>query len=116
MTAPLPLKTIATRIRIHLERIEALPKALENHGAESVVHPPNVPYCTKGAKSAPLFYRPGAWVAGGWVNVRYVSYQLTYSFRRADAEAYLAWLDAGNVGKHYVSIEALRRENEKVAE
>ena len=31
----------------------------------------------------------------------YVSYQGEASLKKAEAEAYLAWLDAGNVGRHY---------------
>jgi len=38
---------------------------------------------------------------GRYVQVQYVSYQGHSSLTRAEAEKYLAWLDAGNVGRHY---------------
>jgi hypothetical protein len=38
---------------------------------------------------------------GNRVSVMYVSYQGTSKLARADALAYLAWLDAGNRGKHF---------------
>jgi hypothetical protein len=31
----------------------------------------------------------------------YISHQGECFLKRAEAEKYLAWLDAGNVGKHY---------------
>lgn len=37
----------------------------------------------------------------GRVLVRYVDYQGSTTMSLAEAEAYLAWLDAGNVGTHY---------------
>src|SRR5258708_35698179 len=47
------------------------------------------------------FFRAGAWHAGRYVAVQYVSYQGAHHFTRAEAEQYLAWLEQGGIGKHY---------------
>lgn len=39
--------------------------------------------------------------AGRYVRVRYLAYDRNYHLSRSEAEEYLAWLDAGHVGKHY---------------
>ena len=49
------------------------------------------------------YYTSGAHVGGRYVAIRYISYQGTSKLTRERAEAYLAWLDAGNVGKHFES-------------
>lgn len=85
------LKEIASRINAHLKRIEADPKLN--------------PYDRPGGCRP--YYMAGAWAAGRWVGVKYVSYQGFRNLSKADAERYLDWLDAGNVGRHY---EALRGE------
>ena len=74
---------IAQRIDAHLKRFENDP----------VINDRPYPYT--------LYYRASAYVAGGWVRIRYVSYKSYSALRKADAERYLAWLDAGNVGSHY---------------
>jgi len=52
------------------------------------------------------YYGAGAWYSGGSkLGVRYISYQSQTFLTRSEAEAYLAWLDAGNVGRHYRSLE-----------
>lgn len=84
-------KDIAARIDAHLRRFEA-DKVINTLHVESKTH---------------RFYHAGAWANAGWVNVRYVSYQGVTSLKKADAEKYLAWLDAGNVGRHW---EALRED------
>ena len=48
-----------------------------------------------------LFWYPVCYRAGPRVKVKYVSYQYESSLTKAEAEQYLAWLDAGNVGRHY---------------
>lgn len=52
------------------------------------------------------FWQAGAFASGAWVNVRYVSYQGVTSLRKPDAERYLEWLHAGNVGKHYAALQS----------
>jgi hypothetical protein len=47
------------------------------------------------------FWHAGAHRAGRFVMVAYISYQATSSLTKNEAEAYLAWLDAGNKGRHY---------------
>jgi hypothetical protein len=42
-----------------------------------------------------------AWASGRWVVIRYVSYQGMSNLTKQDAEKYLSWLQAGNIGKHY---------------
>mgnify|MGYP001558225105 CR=1 FL=1 len=74
---------IAQRIHAHLTRFKADP----------VINAPR-----NGVKP---YYLAGATAAGGWVQVCYVNYQGYRALRKADAERYLAWLDAGNVGSHY---------------
>jgi len=44
------------------------------------------------------YYRATAYRGGAYVRVRYISYQGAQSLTRAEATAYLAWLDAGNAG------------------
>jgi hypothetical protein len=77
---------IAQRINEHLKRFETDPviNAPMNHGMKVT------PY-----------YNAGASNGGRYVAVGYVSYQNTSFLTKAQALEYLAWLDAGNVGKHY---------------
>lgn len=42
---------------------------------------------------------------GPKISVKYISFQHTSTLSKAEAEKYLEWLEAGNVGRHY---EALR--------
>jgi hypothetical protein len=77
------LREIAQRIDAHLDRFEADPKI------NKVVH---------GMRS---YYYAGARVAGRWVSVAYISFQGPSSLDRERALRYLAWLDAGNIGRHY---------------
>ena len=51
------------------------------------------------------YYYAHARRAGRFVRVCYISYQGGYPLTGAEAERYLAWLDAGGVGRHF---EALR--------
>jgi hypothetical protein len=83
------LDEIASRINAHLKRFEADPKI-------------NV---ARGGNLRPYYYA-GAHRRGRFVGVRYVSFQGVRSISKADAERYLAWLDAGNEGRHH---EALRQ-------
>jgi hypothetical protein len=83
MKSPLPtLQEIAARIKVHLKRFEASP-------AVNIEVNMRKPY-----------YFANAWRTGRYVAVVYVSYNSPHCMEKADALAYLAWLDAGNVGTH----------------
>lgn len=77
------LDEIASRILAHLKRFEADKKI-------------------NASKYGVPYYMVNAYRAGTRVGVAYVAYQYHSKLKKADAEAYLAWLDAGNVGTHYV--------------
>lgn len=79
------LSEIAARILAHLRRFESDPKTNKIHPVSKVT-----PY-----------YDVNVHQGGGRVRVRYVSYQGTSSLTRTKAEQYLAWMDAGNIGRHY---------------
>lgn len=79
------LTEIAARIHAHMRRFETDPK----------INAPDPVYRTRN------YYCAGAYRAGSFVGLRYVSYHCAWHLRRADAQRYLAWLDAGNVGTHY---------------
>jgi hypothetical protein len=87
------LEEIADRINEHLKRFEA----------DSVINAPN-----PNSKSCP-FYQAAAIRNGRYVAVKYVSYQHTSNLTRDEAEKYLAWLDAGNVGKHNQALAEQQR-------
>ena len=83
------LAEIADRINAHLQRFEADPQI------------------NKAIHTLKPYFWAGAGVAGRFVRVGYISFQGGSSLSKADAERYLAWLDAGNVGRHF---EAFRHE------
>lgn len=83
------LDEIAKRISQHLRRFERDPKI-------------NTVDARSGLKS---YYFAGAGRAGPRLSISYVNYQGSTTITKEDALEYLAWLDAGNVGRHY---EALR--------
>lgn len=83
-TKPLTLTEIAARIRAHLARFEA----------DKTINAAN-------ARGSRPYYCVNAWRAGKYVGVKYISYQGPRMLDRPTAHAYLAWLDAGNVGRHY---------------
>ena len=84
------LKDIASRIDSHLKRFEHTPS----------LNPLDRKYGTR-----PYFWA-NSYAAGRFVYVTYISYQGTDHLTKDEATRYLAWLDAGNVGRH---IEALAR-------
>lgn len=85
------LTEIAERINAHLKRFERDAKINIRHQIFN-----RTPY-----------YNAGAGIAGRYVHVGYVSYgQDDSHLTRTEAEKYLVWLDAGNVGKHYNQMEA----------
>jgi hypothetical protein len=79
------LTEIAKRIDAHLKRFEADP-VINARPAPNRIQP---------------YYRAYAWVAGRYVAVSYVTFQGHSNLTKEQAAAYLAWLDAGNVGQHY---------------
>lgn len=91
MTAGLPkgsapkLRDIASRIDAHLKRMQADSK---------------INGVLPGREIRP-FWNAGAFVAGRFVGVRYVSFQGETNLTKADALAYLAALDSGQNVKHY---------------
>lgn len=97
----LKLRELAARITEHLRRFERDPKINVCHQWE---------HDGKVVKGRPPYYYAGASAAGSRVFVHYVPFQGHSSLTRAEAEAYLAWLDAGNVGRHY---EQQRQQKER---
>lgn len=87
----LTLTEITSRINRHLKRFESNPtiNVSREHGGKR-------------------YYYAGAYRAGRYVGVRYVSYQGSDNLTREQAEKYLEKLDAGFVGRHF---EALREES-----
>jgi hypothetical protein len=85
--AKLPLATLAARIRVHLQRMEQDPKI-------------NVAKVGHRMGLQPYFL---SWASrnGRFVGIRYVSFQGNTNLTREQAAQYLAWLDAGNNGKHH---------------
>ena len=82
------LTEIAARIDAHLKRFESSLK----------INPPAEGYGSE------LYYDARAYVGGRWVYVSYVSYQDNSNLSKADAERYLAWMDAGNIGRHWEAL------------
>lgn len=95
---PVPLREIADRIDAHLRRFERDP---------SINKTPTFTSYKDGKQHQGVkpYYCAGAHVPArsARVHVRYVSFQGVSLLPRAEAEQYLAWLDAGNVGTHYTA-------------
>jgi hypothetical protein len=83
----LSLQELAERINAHLQRFEADAKINAPRGQRMQT----TPYFHAGA---------GAGASSRRVQLCYVEYQGQTLLTRAQAARYLAWLDAGNVGKH----------------
>lgn len=79
------LGEIAERIAAHLRRFEADP----------VINP------TREGRRIRAYYSPSALVRGSRVGIAYVSFQPETCLTKSAALGYLAWLDAGNVGRHW---------------
>lgn len=88
-TANLPLPTtleeIAQCIHAHFQRFERDPRINKRTSSNSILP----------------FYNAGASANKKIVHVTYISFQLTTKLSKDEALAYLAWLDAGNIGTHY---------------
>lgn len=94
MAQAIKLDEIAKRIHAHLKRFERDPEI-------------NKEYSDEGRKGLQLhpYYHAGASSSGNRVLVQYVAYQGSSGLTKAQALQYLAWLDAGNVGKHWKALE-----------
>ena len=79
------LAEIAERIAAHLRRFEASPAI-------------NAP---RDGRRINAYHNPSAFVRGSRIGVGYVSFQSETCLTKPEALAYLAWLDAGNVGRHF---------------
>ena len=79
------LKEIAEKISAHLARFER----------DAMINKP----CPTLKKRPYYFAR--AFASGNRVGVVYVNYQHHSYLTKADAIAYLDWLDAGNIGDHW---------------
>jgi hypothetical protein len=87
------LKEIAERINAHLKRIEADPELNQYKNA------------THRQMKLKPYWNSCAWYGHGTrMGIRYISYQGNQTLTKADALEYLAWLDAGNNGKHYEAL------------
>ncbi len=93
------LTETAARISAHLKRFEADDGI--NRSKRQGAYLGTKPY-----------YGAGAIRSGRFVGVKYVSYQGRYNLKRDEAEAYLAWLDDGNVGRHFEFQRAKERRTE----
>ena len=91
---PPTLTEIGRRIDAYLKRFEADP----------VINKRDRKYMTQ------PFYMAGAGRSGNRVWTLYVSYQGVSYLTRAEAESYLAWLDAGNVGTRFTQEHELREQ------
>lgn len=86
------LAEIAKRISEHLRRFEADKNGVNKENAQGLR-----PY-----------YSSMSWASGSRVGVCYVSFQGREFLTKADASKYLAWLDAGNIGRHYKMLKQER--------
>lgn len=85
------LAEIAERISVHLKRFESdtgdINRDEHGHGVNG-----------RGLRP---YYLAQAVAVGSRVFVQYISYQGHSSLKKNEALAYLEWLDAGNVGRHF---------------
>lgn len=97
------LDEIAKRIAAHLRRFERDPeinrkRKYDEAAKRWVDH--------QGGLGS--YWHASAQRAGSRVAVVYVSYQGATNLTRGEALAYLAWLDAGNVGTHWSALRLAR--------
>jgi hypothetical protein len=78
------LTEVAAKIDAYLKKFEADPKINVKLDSRTIS-----PY-----------WQAGAYQVGRFVGIIYVRFQGSFHLKRDEAEKYLAWLDAGNVGKH----------------
>lgn len=87
------LTEIASRIDAHLKRFENDPEINAPRDA------------TREQDRVGRYFRAYSWGSGRYVYVVYISFQGKIALTKPEAEKYLAWLDAGNVGKHWLALE-----------
>lgn len=83
---------LADAIHAHLKRFEKSPK-INKIDPHYKTHP---------------YYYVSAAQCGRRVEVTYVTYQGASKLSKEQAEGYLVWLDAGNVGTHYEYFESVK--------
>lgn len=66
---------------------------------------PNINIIHDGPHGWSDYYNARAHRSGRYVQIIYISYQTPNNLDRNQAEKYLAWLKAGNKGKHYKSFQ-----------
>jgi hypothetical protein len=86
---------IADRISAHLARFEADP----------IINAP-APSRMGSSEGLKKYWHSRARQAGAYVGIVYIAYQGASNISKAEALRYLAWLDAGNVGRHYEALRA----------
>jgi len=89
----LTLTKIADRIDGYLHKLEKVPHLFPHH-PDTVPHPLDEPYAVR---------------RGNRIQVRYLSECRPWDLTREEAECYLRWLRAGNVGKHWNAIRAAEK-------
>ena len=88
MAKPVTPTALGEQISVHLQRFEA----------DSVINKAHATYGT-----TPYYCARAGYYGGSKLAVTYVSYQGRSHLTKAEALAYLAWLDAGHVGRHFDS-------------
>jgi len=95
-TKPIALTVLAGRIGEHLRRFERDPKINRRRRYDR-----ETGKWHDDPQGTGDYYMANAYSNGRRVSVVYISYQGGSKLTRAEAMVYLAWLDAGNVGKHF---------------
>ena len=89
-----------TKVRPLSEVAEAISKHLSRFETDSSINT----RLGRGGEALRRFYGSGSYASGRFVYVSYISYQGASFLTRVEAEKYLSWLDAGNVGRHYEAL------------
>jgi hypothetical protein len=92
VSSDLTVNEIGKKIHAHLKRFERDPVI----NVRKSVEYGTVPYYN--------VYARGSGKTGKYVYITYISYQGHVRLSRDDAEKYLAWLEAGNVGRHFEAL------------
>ncbi len=82
------VEELAERIDAHLKRFE---------------HDPEINKASSGRMMniTPYFHAHASRAYGPTVSITYISFQGTSKLKPEEAQAYLKWLDDGNIGTHY---------------
>lgn len=79
------LSEIASKIHAHLQRFEVDP-VINKYKEGTTLSP---------------YYNVNCYATSKQVHVTYISFKGNSGLSKKDAEKYLTWLDAGNVGRHF---------------